>query len=166
MRIGIISDTHDRRGTVEGAVEQFNQEGVEYVLHAGDYVAPFVVSWLSHLEAPLVGVFGNNDGDRILLSQQFAEYDHLEIRGEFARLELDGAVIALIHGHQRDLLAALVQTQGFDFVIHGHSHQAGCSELGRTHIINPGEACGYLSGRPTIALLETKTGVCEEVILE
>lgn len=166
MRIGIISDTHDRRGTIETAVERFNQAGVEYVLHAGDYIAPFVVSWLSRLECPLVGVFGNNDGDRSLLLERFDEHDHLELRGDFARLELDGAAIALLHGHQRELLTALIDTQGFDYVVHGHSHRAGWSEQGRTRVINPGEGCGYLTGRPTAALLETRAGTCEVVVLE
>lgn len=166
MRIGIISDTHDRRGMVDAAVERFNQEGVECVLHAGDFVSPFVVSWLSRLESPLVGVFGNNDGDRTLLQERFAEYDHLDLRGDFARLELSGARIALLHGHQRDLLAALIETGWFDYVVHGHSHRAGCSGQGRTRVVNPGEACGYLTGRSTVGILETEGGAWEVVALE
>ena len=166
MRIGIIADTHDRRGTVEAAVDRFNQEGVEYVLHAGDYVAPFVVDWLSSLKCPLVGVFGNNDGDRNLLTERFNKHENLDIRGDFARLELDGVEIALIHGHQRELLSVLIDTQGFDFVVHGHSHRGGCTQEGRTRIINPGEACGYLTGCPTVAVLETETGRSEMVVLE
>ena len=56
MRIGIISDTHDRQRRVEAAVERFNRADLDLVLHAGDYVSPFVVPWLAALSAPLVGV--------------------------------------------------------------------------------------------------------------
>jgi len=166
MRIGIISDTHDRRGTIETAVDRFNAERVGLVLHAGDFVAPFVVSWLAGLSAPLVGVFGNNDGDRSLLARRFGEHDHLDLRGDFARIDTDGSVITLLHGHQQELLDALVASQGFDYVVHGHSHRAGAVRRGRTLVVNPGEGCGYLTGRPTAAILDTAIGAVEEVALE
>ncbi|MEM3615578.1 MAG: metallophosphoesterase family protein, partial [Candidatus Methanomethylicia archaeon] len=44
MKIGIISDTHDRLQMIDEAVKRLNEENVEYVLHAGDYIAPFAVS--------------------------------------------------------------------------------------------------------------------------
>ena len=103
MRIGIISDTHDRQRRVEAAVDRFNRADLDLVIHAGDYVSPFVVPWLAALSAPLIGVLGNNDGDHALLTERFAEHDRLDLRGEFARIEVDGAVIALLHGHQREL---------------------------------------------------------------
>jgi len=40
-------------------------------------------------------------------------------------------------------------------VVHGHAHEAKVYRKGRTLIVNPGEACGYLTGRSTIALLDT-----------
>jgi uncharacterized protein len=165
MRIGIISDTHDRQRRVETAVERFNRAEIGLVLHAGDYVSPFVVPWLSALFAPLVGVLGNNDGDRTLLAERFAEHDHLDLRGDFARIEADGAVIALLHGHQHELLDALVTSQGFDYVVRGHSHRAGTERRGRTLVVNPGTASGILAGDPTAAILDTATGEIEMLVL-
>ena len=49
MRIGIISDTHDNVPMVQRAVEIFNAEAVDLVLHEGDYVSPFAVKPLSGL---------------------------------------------------------------------------------------------------------------------
>jgi len=43
MKIGVISDTHDNLPLIEKAVKIFNEKGVKLVLHAGDYVALFVV---------------------------------------------------------------------------------------------------------------------------
>jgi len=69
----LISDTHDRLRLIDEAVERLNEKSSELVLHAGDYVAPFVASHFKPLKAPLIGVFGNNDGDRTLLKKKFAE---------------------------------------------------------------------------------------------
>ena len=52
MRIGIISDTHDRQWRIEAAVDRFNRADLDLVLHAGDYVSPFVVPWLAALSDP------------------------------------------------------------------------------------------------------------------
>lgn len=152
--VGLIADTHDRLKMVDKAIETLNEQEVKLVLHAGDYVAPFVIPRFKELNAKLVGVFGNNDGDRELLKKKFSELD-LEIHGGFAELNVDGLKIALLHGHEEELLNALINSEGFDVVVHGHTHKAEVYRKGKTLIVNPGEACGYLSGKPTIALLDT-----------
>jgi len=155
MLVGLISDTHDHLPIVEKAVKRLNAEGVELVLHAGDYVAPFVVPKFKDLKAKLIGVFGNNDGDHELLKKRFSEHEGLEIRGSFAQIIVDGMKIALLHGSEEELLNALIESGGFDVVVHGHDHKAEVYQKGKTLVVNPGEACGYLSGKSTIALLDT-----------
>jgi putative phosphoesterase len=152
--VGLIADTHDRLKMVDKAIEMLNEQEVKLVLHAGDYVAPFVIPRFKELNAKLVGVFGNNDGDRELLKKKFSDLG-LEIHGGFAKLDVDGLKIALLHGHEEELLNALINSEGFDVVVHGHTHKAEVYRKGKTLIVNPGEACGYLSGKPTIALLDT-----------
>ncbi len=70
---------------------------------------------------------------------------------------IDGLKIALLHGEEEELLQSLVNTECYDVVVHGHSHEAKAYTKGKTIVINPGEVCGYLSGKSTIALLDTKT---------
>ncbi|ODS31814.1 MAG: hypothetical protein SCARUB_03062 [Candidatus Scalindua rubra] len=41
MKIGIVADSHDNVPAIKKAVEYFNQSNVEFVIHAGDYIAPF-----------------------------------------------------------------------------------------------------------------------------
>jgi len=53
-------------------------------------------------------------------------------------------------------IRALINIGGYDVIVHGHTHEARAYRKGRTLIVNPGEACGYLSGKATIAVLETK----------
>jgi len=155
MLIGIISDTHDRLPMVEKAVKKLNEENVDLVLHAGDYVAPFVIPKFKELNAKLIGVFGNNDGDHELLKKRFSEYKNLEMHGNFAKIVVDDFKIALLHGTEEELLKALVESEGFDAVVHGHAHKAEVYRKGKTLVVNPGELCGYLTGNSTIALLDT-----------
>ncbi|MDV2482062.1 metallophosphoesterase [Methanoculleus sp. Wushi-C6] len=155
MRIGILSDTHDNLGAVDAAVRQLNSERVDLVLHAGDYVSPFVIPRLANLHSPMIGVMGNNDGDHRLLSERFAEHEALSLRGGFAAVTAGGMTIGLLHGDDRELLQALIGQKAFNVVVHGHTHRAEVREFGATLVINPGEACGYLTGQPTIAVLDT-----------
>jgi putative phosphoesterase len=153
--IGIIADTHDNLPMVEKAVEKLNALKVAFVLHAGDYVSPFVIPKFKALNAKLIGVFGNNDGDHEFLRKRFSECANCEVRGRFAEVNADGFKIALLHGDEAELLAALVNCGGFDAVVHGHSHAVGAVKKGKTLVVNPGEVCGYLTGKSTMALLDT-----------
>ena len=155
MLIDIISDTHDNLPTIEKAVKQLNDENVALVLHAGDYVSPFVIPKFKALHAKLIGVFGNNDGDHEFLRKRFNECSNCEIRGRFAEINAEGFKIALLHGDETELLEALINCGGFDAVVHGHSHAEVSRRNGKTLIVNPGEVCGYLTGKSTIALLDT-----------
>jgi putative phosphoesterase len=155
MLIGLISDTHDNLPMIEKAVKKLNEEKVALVLHAGDYVAPFVIPKFKALNAKLIGVFGNNDGDHEFLKKRFSECPNCEVRGRFAEINADGFKIALLHGDETELLDALVNCGGFDAVVHGHSHANVSRKNGKTLVVNPGEVCGYLTGKSTIALLDT-----------
>jgi putative phosphoesterase len=156
MKIGIIADTHDRLPLIDEAIQELNRERVELVLHAGDYIAPFVVSKFKPLKARLVGVFGNNDAERDLLNRKFSEIG-AQIRGRFAELKIEGLKIALMHGDEAELLDSIIKTDSYDIVVHGHTHQAVTRKEGDTLIVNPGEVCGYLSEQATFALVETET---------
>ena len=155
MLIGAISDTHDNLPQIEKAVKLLNEQQVGLVLHAGDYVAGFVIPKLGQLNCKLIGVFGNNDGDHELLKKRFSETSNCTIRDRFAAVTVDGYKIALLHGEESELLNAIIDSGYFDAVIHGHSHNKGVEVRGKTLAINPGELCGYLTGKSTIALLDT-----------
>lgn len=155
MLIGAMSDTHDNLPLVDRAVKKLNLTGVELVLHAGDYVAPFTIPRFRELKSKLIGVFGNNDGDHELLKKRFNENKNLELHHSFAVIEAENARIALLHGSETELLKALINSESFDFVVHGHSHIVETYRRGKTLVVNPGEVCAYLTGNATIALLDT-----------
>ena len=43
MKIGVLSDTHDNLVNIRKAVEIFSKNGVEAVIHAGDFCSPFTL---------------------------------------------------------------------------------------------------------------------------
>ena len=69
MRIGVVSDTHNNLKNVRKIVELFNAEGVDRVIHTGDISQAKTLDVLACLNAPLFGVFGNNDQEREALTQ-------------------------------------------------------------------------------------------------
>lgn len=152
MKIGIMSDTHDRLDVVEKAIDLFNREGVKHVLHAGDLVSPFVAPKFARLKAKLHIVWGNNEGDKEFVRVKFGEIDVVPL-GNFAALELGGKRIALLHGTYEEIVGALVRSGSFDVVVRGHNHRAEIKK-GSTLLFNPGETCGYLTGRSTVGLLD------------
>ncbi len=155
MLIGTISDTHDNLPAIQKAVTALNEQKVELVLHAGDYIAGFVIPQLAKLNCRLIGVFGNNDGDHELLKKRFSETSNCTLRDRFAEITLGDYRIALLHGHEAELLDSVVNSGYFNAVVHGHSHKLGIQNRGKTLVINPGEICGYLTGKSTLAVLDT-----------
>lgn len=156
MLIGIISDSHDNLPKIDAAVERFNSPNVALVLHAGDYCSPFAALRFQGLRSKMIGVLGNNDAERDLLKAKFESLGH-KVSGLFSTVELEGHRIALLHGDESCLLSEIITSQSYDLVISGHTHTVTQSHTGKTISLNPGEVCGYLSGKATIATFETST---------
>ncbi len=155
MLIGAVSDSHDNLPKIEKAVDLLNELKVELVLHAGDYVSPFTIARFKKLNCPLIGIFGNNDGDHQLLTKRFNETTNCTIHDRFTQVTVEGYRIGLLHGDEAELLNALVDSGYFNAVIHGHSHNKSIERKAKTLVINPGELCGYLTGKASFALLDT-----------
>ncbi|MFC4540562.1 metallophosphoesterase [Halosolutus amylolyticus] len=137
MNIGIVSDTHDNVAAIERATEIFEAEGVEVVVHCGDFVAPLMVPYFGAFE--LHGVLGNNDGDVANLQSAFESLGgESELHGRFADLEFDGLSFAVLHGEQKAEVEAIAAGETYDFVCYGHHHDRELSEVGRTTVLNPG----------------------------
>ncbi|GAA0714909.1 putative phosphoesterase [Halorubrum trapanicum] len=140
MLIGIVSDTHDDLTAVEAAVSLFEREGVDAVVHCGDFVAPFSVTPFD-ADFDFHAVRGNNDGEWAVEStvEAFGEY-----HGEAAALSFEGgraadAVdVAVTHGTSDLVVDALVDCGDYDYVLHGHTHAHGVEARGGTVRVNPG----------------------------
>jgi hypothetical protein len=160
-----MSDSHDYLPKIKRAVEVINGLNVELVLHAGDYCAPFAAGAYQGLKARLIGVFGNNDAEHELIKQKFNAIGH-EIRGRFADVKAGDMKIAVTHGDEADLLNSLKNSGAYNVVLHGHDHQASITKVGTVTVINPGEICGYLTGRYSVAVLDTQTSLSRIIEFE
>ena len=157
MQIGIIADTHDNVAAIERAVEIFDEDGVEVVIHCGDFIAPLMIGYFSEFE--LHGVLGNNDGDATTLQSAFdALGGESELHGRFASLEFDGLSFAVLHGESKAEVEAITAGETFDFVCYGHHHERELSEEGRTTVLNPGAHVlpGSVADQ-TVAIVETRS---------
>ncbi len=154
MKIGVLSDTHDNLPNVRRAVDAFVRAGVEALLHAGDICSPFVIREFAPLSGKGVrmhAVFGNNDGDRVMLVRRgegFCEFHDVS-----AVLEMGGRKIALTH--YPDFAPALLASGAFDLVIHGHDHKVRLVEDGGRRLLDPGTCSGYGVARATVAVVDT-----------
>ena len=151
MKVGILSDSHDDLEAIAKAVALFNAERVAQVLHAGDIVSPFTFEIFRELRAPFAGIYGNNDGDRLLLCERSGG----ALRVQPLLLTLDGLRLAVVH--EPPLVNALARSGDFGAVIYGHTHVPEVRREGESLVVNPGKAARLDKGRMTAALLETGT---------
>lgn len=154
MKIGLMADTHDRIPAVAELLRQIRDQGATMVLHAGDYVSPLVLKPFEDLHMTLQGVFGRNDGDpQGLLSRASAGFG-VEIFESPHSFEIAGHQILLAH----DLADVQKRSvKAHSIVVHGFTHQQSLKAQGETILVNPGEACGWLHGTPSAALLDLDT---------
>ncbi|MCG3126207.1 MAG: hypothetical protein CHACPFDD_01037 [Phycisphaerae bacterium] len=149
MIIGLISDTHDRLPTLRGALEIFRKRGIHVLLHPGDVIAPFAARALAEFSGTLHITFGNNDGERAGLARVLPQ---IQDGPQFVKL---GARTLLLH-HFVDWCRPEDVARA-DIVVTGHTHEVRVESRDGRLFVNPGECCGWVTGRCTIATLDTET---------
>jgi putative phosphoesterase len=161
MKIAVMSDSHDHLIPLRAALKRAKEAGAEVVIHCGDLVAPFVIGELKQFDGPVHVVFGNNDGDILLLSRQAAG-SSVELHGTTMELELAGR--KLLATHEPPIAEAHAATDEYDAVFYGHVHQAGEKRIGDTLLLGAGELMGYKE-QPSFAIYDTETNTAERVSL-
>lgn len=148
MKIGIISDTH---GLLRPEVAKAFR-GVNHIIHAGDIGDPQVIAGLAAI-APVTAIRGNIDAG-----------DWASAYPAETSVTLAGRTFFILHN--RKLLGAGPQTEGFDAVISGHSHQPGSETVDQVLYLNPGSAGPRRFKLPvTVAIVKiAKTGLTPAII--
>lgn len=160
MKLGVMADSHDHVPKIREAVDCFRRRQVDLVVHAGDFVAPFAVAPLAELPCRVVAVFGNNDGERVVLAEKLAAIG--EVHPILAEVELGGRRIAATH--YPEVAAPIAASGRFDLVIYGHTHEADLRGDGAV-LLNPGETGGWLTGQATVAIVDLETMQVEMLAL-
>ncbi len=160
MRIGVVSDTHDRVEAVAEAVRLLAEQRVELVLHCGDIESVETVRAFQLL--PTHFVFGNWDKDRSKLTAAIKAIGGTSHDG-FGALELAGKRVAWVHSHERHQLYQLEHCDYFDYVFYGHTHVREQHRTGRTLVANPGAL--FRANPKTCIVLDVVSGELRPIII-
>ncbi|MBM3284459.1 MAG: metallophosphoesterase [Candidatus Aminicenantes bacterium] len=150
--IGVMSDSHDNVTMIRKAVALFKDAGCDLVLHAGDIIAPFAARELEALGCPIKAVFGNCDGEKPGLEKTLEGYGEIK-EAPFIFVH-SGRKFLLVHYHFS--VGKYAASGNYDVIIFGHTHKPELKRGGKTLALNPGEAGGWLTGKCTVALLDTE----------
>lgn len=163
MKLGIISDTHDRLLAVDQAFDVFAREGVGLVIHCGDWTKPDTVRHIAGRAAQLGigirGVLGNRDLAVEDIKSIASEKIAFIVREGVLRFEIDGKSIAAYHGHHNPTLKKLLASD-FDVLCLGHSHKPRYDRIDHKIIINPGSTAfaipRSIGWHPSVAIYDTE----------
>lgn len=156
--VGIISDTHENTRLVVRAVEILKQRAPALIVHCGDIVSPTTVERFAGL--PMRFVFGNNDFERSGLKKTCRDLGFHQIDDTLSFTHAAKSFF-VYHGTSLRTLNEAIDSQQYDYVLHGHTHEQRDELLGRTRVINPGAL--YSAERYSVAFLVPETGTVEFV---
>jgi len=163
MKISIMSDSHDNWVNLEKAVQISNENSCEYLLFAGDLIAPPQLEILEKFIGKVKLVWGNNEGERVVLTKMMAASVKIELNGDIFEGELGGIKIFMNHYPRIAELAA--KSKEFDLCIFGHTHEYVESKIENTILVNPGEIQGYKTGTASFVIFDTESKGVEKIDL-
>jgi uncharacterized protein len=159
MKIAIMSDIHDNIWKLSDALLRTGE--AKALLFLGDFCAPFTLKQMAeNFDGPVHVVWGNNDGDKWLLTRIANEAGNVTLYGEFADINIEGRHIAMTH--YPHIARPLADGGEYDLVLYGHDHNVRLERVKNTLLLNPGEVMGRL-GKSTFALYDTVSGDAEIV---
>ncbi|NPA10612.1 MAG: YfcE family phosphodiesterase [Epsilonproteobacteria bacterium] len=129
MKIGIMSDTHKKLGRAKKAVDLLMDEGIEFLVHAGDIVRVELLDYIQSKNIRYVAVLGNND------FHLYSVVDKYELVSEPFYFKLAGLTWKLMH-YPRYMFP-----MDTDIIVYGHTHDVDITYNGKNLILNPGEVC-------------------------
>jgi putative phosphoesterase len=158
MNIGIVGDTHNNLTSVRSMPVIFERARVEEIIHTGDITQAKVLDYFSRIDAPLHGVYGNNDLERESLVSAAKRHGMQLVDG---LLELHWASRRIVIGH--DPLELHGRTEPHhDLALHGHTHLHRRDEtIEGTVIFDPGECAGMLPGHNRVGVVNLASLECE-----
>jgi putative phosphoesterase len=154
MKIGVISDTHDNINHIKQVIGILKKRKITTLIHLGDYCSPFTIPFLQMKKVH--AIFGNNDGDKLMLQKKANECG-FNIANAPMAITIDGKKIAIMHEPYQ--IEAFRKSGIYDIILHGHTHESYIKKDPLT--VNPGELCGYLSGKSTFAIIDLENLECE-----
>ncbi len=144
MKIGIISDSHKKINLLKEAIERLENDGAEYIVHAGDIVLKESLDLLQNCHIPYKAVIGNNDSQ---LLEYLSDYNLVQEPYYFKIKDISVKLMHLPYYLNNDS----------SLIIYGHTHHFEAKENQNTLYINPGEICGRKKSISEFVMVEVKT---------
>ena len=167
MKVAIISDVHDNAHNLVLALEKINNYGdIKKILFLGDFAGAAISALLCSSPIPVFAIWGNNDGDKSLITKfSLKEDSNMEVSFEtYDILEIDDKKIFMSHFPM--LAKSMAKSGDFDAVFYGHNHLKNKEMIGKCLVLNPGEIGAYKTGLATFAIYDTKTNDAEIIEIE
>lgn len=161
MKFAVMSDSHDNIWNLRKALEGISVAHCDLIIHCGDFVAPFMFDELARASIPVHCVFGNNDGDRFLLTKKAAESNGIiTLYGAIGELEISGVSVTFVH--EKEIALGLAALGKYDMVCFGHTHKHFRDKVGSTVLLNPGEVMGK-DGSPGFCIVNLEKHIIQRV---
>jgi len=154
MKLGIISDTHDRVDRIGPALDLFRAHKVDRLIHCGDVTGASTVGAFAGWTIDFV--YGNCDWQPAQLDEAISAIGGTQ-HEKFGDLELKGVKIAWTHSDDVSLFRSLENANHYDFLFYGHSHITEQHRTGKTTVVNPGAL--HRVKVPTVAVLDLATQI-------
>lgn len=142
MKIGLLSDTHSKKGRSQRVIDHLKANGAEFLIHAGDIVKPEILDQLKNSGLSYIAVYGNNDAGLVTFHTKY------NLVQEPHYFKLDGIKCKLMH-------LPFYMNADAEIILFGHTHIFECDFKNNTLFLNPGEACARDKPFSSCAMLET-----------
>jgi len=153
-----MSDTHDNVPALRQILNEFRVRDVSTIIHLGDITSPFTLRELLQYPARIVIILGNNDGDKLLLKELALKAGAI-VKDSIYEFSIGSRKVIAFHGWNtkeftKRLAHALALSGFYDLILYGHTHELSIERINNRLVLNPGEVCGYLTGRKTAVVID------------
>ena len=153
MRLGVLSDTHDRLDRTRAAVALLLDAGADALVHCGDLTTPAVVELCSSRLFDFV--LGNHDADSVPALTAAAARCGATCHGWGGVIDYEGVRVGITHGHLRTDVRRVLAARPH-YLLTGHSHEAHDCVEGGVRRVNPGAL--HRADRYTVAVIDVAAG--------
>lgn len=141
-RVAFVADTHGQFIMTQNLTDRLVEEDVDAVVHLGDVDDPHTVEHFEVFDT-LKAIFGNHDTPRSEVQSAVNEIgEHLGIE---AMIHVSGEQMFIYHGeHPERGNNVADNSNGVQYVLHGHQHETRRDEFDNGEVLNPGTASAWI----------------------
>ncbi len=143
MKIGIVSDSHKKVAFLKKAIKRLKEDGIQFLIHAGDIVLKESLDVLEQSELPYQAILGNND---TYLIEYMNKYNLFQEPHYF---NIDNLKVKLMH-------LPYYLNNDANMIVFGHTHHFFAEVKQKSLYINPGEICARKKPISEFAMVEVK----------